>query len=69
MKPKFLMLAIAILLALIILAQNTEVVVFRILFWNIAMSRIIFVFFMMLLGFVAGYATARFKGTKGSKKL
>jgi uncharacterized integral membrane protein len=56
MKPKAIIIAVAVLLLLIILIQNTEVVTFNILFWKVGMSRIIFLFLALLAGFIIGFA-------------
>ena len=48
-----------IVLALIILAQNTHVVTVQILFWPITMSRIILVLFVLLIGMALGYWLAK----------
>ncbi len=57
MKPKVIIVLVLILLFLIILAQNTQVVNFRLLFWTVSMSQIILLAFSILTGFVIGYLT------------
>ena len=59
MKPKVIIILVLVGLFLIILAQNTEVVTLRLFFWEIAMSRIIFIPLIMVLGFVVGYVVAK----------
>ena len=44
-----------ILLFVIIVLQNTQVVDIQVLFWRLSMSRIILLFFSLVVGFVAGY--------------
>lgn len=49
--------AVLLLVALaagILIAQNTEVVDFNVLFWRVSMSRIVLLLFAMGIGFVAG---------------
>ena len=70
MKPKIIIILILIALFLVIVVQNTQVVEFQLLFWKFAMSRIIVISFMMLIGFVLGYLVARMeKETKKKKQL
>ena len=52
MKPKTIIVVILIVLALVIILQNTEVVTLRFLFWDLAMSRIILIPLLMLVGCV-----------------
>lgn len=44
-----------------LIAQNTEVVEFHLLFWTLRMSRIALLLLAMALGFVAGYIVASFR--------
>lgn len=70
MKPKIIIILILIALFLVIVVQNTQVVEFQLLFWKFAMSRIIVISFMMLIGFVLGYLVARMeKETKKKKQI
>jgi len=59
MKPKTIIILILIILSLIIAIQNTEVVDLQLLFWKISMSRIIFMVFLLLVGFILGYLAAK----------
>jgi uncharacterized integral membrane protein len=59
MKPKTIVLLIFAVLLLIILLQNTQVVSLQLLFWNISMSRIIFLPLVLIIGFVIGYFVGR----------
>ena len=61
MKQKTIIILILIVLALVILIQNTQVVEVQIFFWKIAMSRIIMITFMLGVGFVIGYFLPRIK--------
>jgi uncharacterized integral membrane protein len=58
MKQKTIIILILIVLAFIILIQNTQVVEVQMFFWKIAMSRIILITFMVVVGFVIGYLVA-----------
>ncbi len=55
MKPKTIIILILIVLAIVILIQNTQVVEVQVFFWKIAMSRIIMIIFLLIVGFVIGY--------------
>ena len=59
MKPKLIAILVPIVLFLIILFQNTEVVTLKVLFWDISLSRILFIPLVALVGFVLGYLTAK----------
>jgi uncharacterized integral membrane protein len=61
MKQKTIVILILIVLAFVILIQNTQVVEVQIFFWKIAMSRIIMITFMLIVGFVIGYLVAMTK--------
>lgn len=61
MKQKTIIILILIVLAFVILIQNTQVVEVQIFFWKIAMSRIIMIAFMLIVGFVVGYLVAMTK--------
>ena len=55
MKPKTIAWLILGFALLVILLQNTEVVSFQIFFWKIAMSKIILLPLVMLVGAVVGF--------------
>jgi uncharacterized integral membrane protein len=57
MKAKTIVALILIVLALILVFQNTAVVTFRFFFWNPAMSLIVWLLIVLVIGFVAGYLT------------
>lgn len=54
MNLKTVLILIIVVLALIIFLQNTQIVSLQLLFWKISMSRIIFMSFLILAGFVLG---------------
>jgi len=59
MKPKVIIgLAIGVFL-IVIFFQNTQVVSFKILFWEMMMSRIILFLLILLTGFTAGFFVGR----------
>ena len=61
MKPKTIIILVLLVLLVIILAQNTQVVEVQMFFWKIAMSRIIMICFLLLMGFFIGYLVAKFQ--------
>ena len=58
MKTKTIIILVLIALFLIILIQNTQVVEVQIFFWKMAMSRIIIIPLLLIMGFVIGYLVA-----------
>lgn len=58
MKSKTIIILILIALFMIILIQNTQVVEVQIFFWKIAMSRVIMIPLLLIMGFVIGYLVA-----------
>jgi len=57
-KTKTIIILVLIALFLIILIQNTQVVEVQIFFWKMAMSRIIMIPLLLIMGFVIGYLVA-----------
>lgn len=53
-----------LVVSLVVVIQNTEVVTLRFLFWELSISRIILIPFLMLVGFVLGYIVATISGTR-----
>jgi uncharacterized integral membrane protein len=68
MKPKTVIILIIFVLFLIVLLQNTQVVILRFLFWEISMSRIIFLAVSLLIGIVIGYVAAGIGGRERKNK-
>lgn len=64
MNAKVVMFIIVITLFLIVTLQNTDVATFTILFWKIDMSRIVFMYLSVLVGFIAGFLVAKLTGVK-----
>lgn len=59
---------VLILLFLIIFLQNTQVVMFRILFWNISASMILMFVSTLVVGFIGGFVASEIIRKKGDKK-
>jgi len=59
MKPKTIIILVLIVLAVIIIIQNSQMVTLQLLFWKIMMNRIIFISFLLVLGFLVGFLTAK----------
>ena len=62
MNTKIIVALVGIVFYLVILAQNTEVVGVKVLFWEAHMSRIILMTIMAIIGFIIGYLVAKFSG-------
>ena len=60
MKAKTIILIILAGLGVVILVQNSQVVTIRLFFWKIAMSQVILVPFVLIIGFVAGFLVTKF---------
>jgi len=58
-KQKGILIGIAYTLFAVILLQNTQVVTFKILLWQVSMSRIILFPILVLIGFIAGYMVGK----------
>lgn len=59
MKPKTIIMVILIILSVVVLLQNTQPVTLRVLFWQVSISRLILLPFLVLFGFIIGYITAK----------
>ena len=59
MKPKYIIILILVALAAIFVFQNGEVVTIQFFLWTIAMSRIIMIGGLLLIGFLIGFLLAR----------
>lgn len=66
-KPRVIAVSVLAGLVLILLLQNTQVVTLRLLFWKVEMSRVIFIPFVMLVGFAAGFVAGRMTAKKQQK--
>jgi putative membrane protein len=59
MKPKYIIIIILAVLALILALQNTEVMTFQLFFWTISMSRILMMVGFLIIGFLVGLLLGR----------
>jgi uncharacterized integral membrane protein len=55
MKAKAIIITVLIMLLFTIIVQNTEVVSFKLFFWEFSMSRIIWLLLVFVIGFILGY--------------
>lgn len=62
MQVKVVVVAILAVLVIVLVAQNTEVVNVRILFWDIAMSRVVLILLATLFGFAGGFLVGNSTG-------
>jgi len=69
MRLKIIVVLVLIGLFVIVLIQNTQVVMLRLFFWKVGMSQIILIPLTMAIGFVVGYIVAKVipKPRKGLK--
>jgi len=67
-NPKVIVVLVLVVLFAILLFQNTQVVTLKIYFWEIALSQIILLPLVLLIGFAAGYLVARFTGKAPKQK-
>jgi uncharacterized integral membrane protein len=67
MNKKVIGALIAIGVYLVILAQNTEIVTVKLLFWEASMSRIILMTITGIIGFILGYLLGKFSGGRQSE--
>ena len=58
-KHKGILIGILGTLFAVVLLQNTQVVSFKLLFWQVSMSRIILFPLLVIIGFVAGYMVGK----------
>jgi uncharacterized integral membrane protein len=59
MKPKYIVILVLTVLALIIALQNQGIVTFHIFFWTISMSRILMMVGFLLIGFLVGFLVVK----------
>lgn len=64
MRPRIIVLLVAILLVLIVIFQNAEKTTFRVLFWSVETTRIFLAVLMVAFGFVIGFITGKLTGRK-----
>ena len=61
MRLKTMLILVLIVLFCILLAQNTQVVSIKLLFWELSMSRIVLLILTGLIGFFLGYIVRKWK--------
>ncbi|MFA9453005.1 MAG: LapA family protein [Candidatus Aminicenantaceae bacterium] len=59
MKPKFIIILILVLLAVIFVIQNSAMVKIELFFWSISMNQIIMILGLLLVGFLIGFLVTR----------
>jgi len=59
MKPRTLAIIALFVLVLLTMLQNTHVVAVHFLFWRFALSQIVLIVLILLVGFVLGYLFAK----------
>lgn len=59
MRPKTIIILVLIVLAVVIVIQNSEMVTLQLFFWKIMMSRIIFMVGLLMVGFFLGFLVAK----------
>ena len=59
MRIRSVIITVLITLFLVVVAQNTEVVAIRLLFWDVAMSRILLLLGCLTLGVLIGFLLGR----------
>ena len=59
MKPKYIIILILVLLAVIFVMQNSAMVTIKLFFWSISMNQIIMICGLMLIGFLIGFLVTR----------
>ena len=59
MKPKTIISFVLIVLAIVIVIQNSEMITLQLFFWKIMMSRIIFMVGLLAVGFMLGFLVAK----------
>jgi uncharacterized integral membrane protein len=64
MKAKLIAILVVVVLALIILVQNSQIVTFRLLFWTAEISQLLLVLLMLAIGFVLGFLIAKLTGRR-----
>ena len=67
-NPKLITVVVVAVLFLIFLMQNTQVVTLRLYFWKIAISQVVLILLVMLIGFVIGYVLKNWKKKKRFKQ-
>lgn len=59
MSSKTIIILVLIVLAIVLVIQNSQMVTLQIFFWKIMMSRIIFMVGLLVVGFALGFLVAK----------
>jgi uncharacterized integral membrane protein len=62
------LLALAVVVVLVLIFQNTEIVTVKVLFWEFAMSRMILILLAVACGFVGGWVVARVSARRAGRR-
>jgi uncharacterized integral membrane protein len=65
MNAKLIIVLVLAVLIGVVIAQNTSVVTFRLLFWQLSMSQIVLLLLATLLGFLMGFFMAKWRRPPG----
>jgi uncharacterized integral membrane protein len=68
MRLKIIVVLVLIGLFVVLLIQNTHVVMLRLFFWKVGMSQIILIPVTMAIGFVVGFIVAKVTGNRDKRK-
>ncbi len=68
MNLKGVIILVLVVLCLIVFFQNTEVVTFKLFFWDLSMSRIVLLLITLIVGIVIGYVLTTVLHTKTKRE-
>lgn len=64
MKAKTIVIIVLVIIALVLIAQNTAVMPIQLFFWQVLMSRIVLIVLMLAIGFALGFIIAKTTGSR-----
>ena len=67
MNTKVVVMLVAIVLAVVVMLQNTAPTTIKLLLWSVSVPRILLIVILVLLGFVIGYMAATMKSKGGGE--
>ena len=67
MSFKGVIILVLVVLCLVVFFQNTEVVTFKLFFWELSMSRIVMLLFTLIVGIIIGYVIATLRRGRSSR--
>jgi uncharacterized integral membrane protein len=68
MKAKLIAILVIVILALVILIQNSQLVIFKLFFWKAEISQLLLVLLMLAIGFVLGFLVAKLTGRRSAPR-